>query len=246
MEVIFKTNNIATIGGTTPQRSDVRIVGTIGDWVVADVADTALSSIQEFNVQPVSEGFGAAITGPQTEGAYNAPMFEVNTFGSKMPIERNPGQVVVGGVFGVEDGTPITTPDERDDRSKKNATSEDIKAYQSASAFIKKYDAKSVLRNQIRGNIVDIEDDLADTKVASQMALYYFAHEWQTRTQAQKDANPAKDSMEVLAAKLLSDDVKMRGDLKDGIEAINEIIDKEETINKFVAENYSYNAQRGA
>jgi hypothetical protein len=102
-----------------------------------------------------------------------------------------------------------------------------------------------VLRNQIRGNIVDIEDDIADTKVASQLALYYFAHEWQSRTQAQKDANPARDSMEQLANKLLSDEVKMRADLVAGIESINEIVEKEESINKFIADNYKYNAGRG-
>src|SRR5574343_161139 len=209
MQVIFKTNNIATIGGTTPQGSDIKIVGVIGDWTVAEVPDSALSSIQEFNAQPVDDNFAAAINGPKTEGAYNAPALSTDTFGTKMIIENNPGQVVVG-IDGIADGTPVADVNSADDQSKRNYSSEDISAYATASAFIKKYDAKSVLRNQIRGNIADVEDDLADTKVASQMALYYFAHEWQTRTQAQKDANPAKVSMETLAAKLLSDDVKMR------------------------------------
>lgn len=244
MEVIFKTNNVATIGGTTPQGENIKIVGMIGDWLVADVPEKSLSSIQEFNVQPVSDGFADAINGPQHEGAYNAPALSVNTFGTKMMIERNPDQVIVG-VEGIPDGTKLVHPDVLDDKSKKNFSSEDVAAYKVASSFIKKYDAKSVLRNQIRGNIVDVEDDIADTKVASQLALYYFAHEWQSRTQAQKDANPARDSMEQLANKLLSDEVKMRADLIDGIESINEIVEKEESINKFIADNYKYNAGRG-
>ena len=232
MEVLFKTNNVATIGGTTPQGENIKIVGMIGDWLVADVPEKSLSSIQEFNVQPVSDGFADAINGPQHEGAYNAPALSVNTFGTKMMIERNPDQVIVG-VEGIPDGTKLVHPDVLDDKSKKNFSSEDVAAYKVASSFIKKYDAKSVLRNQIRGNIADVEDDIADTKVASQLALYYFAHEWQSR------------SMEQLANKLLSDEVKMRADLVDGIESINEIVEKEESINKFIADNYKYNAGRG-
>jgi hypothetical protein len=245
MQVIFKTNNIATIGGTTPQGIDIKLIGVIGDWTVAEVPDSAISSIQEFNAQPVSDDFVAALNGPKTEGAYNGPALSTDTFGTKMLLENNPGQVVVG-IEGIPDGTPVANPNDLDDRSKKNYSSEDVVAYQNVAAFIKKYDAKSVLRNQIRGNIADVEDDLADTKVASQLALYYFAHEWQTRSQAQKDTNPAKDSMEILSAKLLSDDVKMRGDLVAGIESINEIVEKEEAINQFVAANYAYNATRGA
>ena len=77
------------------------------------------------------------------------------------------------------------------------------------------------------------------------MALYYFANEWNTRTQAQKNANPSKENMEKLATKLLSDDTKMRADLSNGIDSINDILEKEEKINNFVSENYKYNAQRG-
>ena len=51
--------------------------------------------------------------------------------------------------------------------------------------------------------------------------------------------------MEQLAKKLLSDDVKMRADLKNGIETLNEILEKEEIINQFITNNYSYNANRG-
>jgi hypothetical protein len=244
MQGILKTNDIQTLGGTTPQVQDVNIVGNINGWVVVDVSDSAISSIQEFNVQPVDDNFSAAINGPRYEGAYNAPAYNVNGFGDKLRLELNPGQVIVG-VDGVKDGTVIEPLDYKDDKSQKNFTSEDIIPYQNAKAWIQKFDAKSVLRNQIRGNIVDVEDDIADTKVATQMALYYFAHEWNTRTQAQKDANPSKNSMDKLTATLLSDEVKMRADLKGGIESISEIVEKEEQINQFVTSAYSYNADRG-
>lgn len=244
MQGILKENYIETIGGTTPQGNGVNIVGDINGWIVVDVDDSAISSIQEFNIQPVEDGFGEAVNGPQVEGAYNAPAYSVNGYGDKMRPENNPDAVIVG-VEGVEDGTKIESFDAKDDKSKMNFTSEDVLPYKNADNFIKKYDAKSVLRNQIRGNIIDIEDDIADTKVASQMALYYFANEWNTRTPAQKDANPAKDSMEQLTTKLLSDDTQMRADLSNGIESINDIIEKEETINKFVTDNYTYNSNRG-
>ncbi len=245
MQVIFKENSIASIGGVLPQGEDIKITARIGTWIVADVPDEKLSAIQEFNAQPVSDDFTTQVTSPQAEGAYNAPSLTVDHFGTKMQIVRNPGQRVYG-VEGMADGAELRSADDMDTQSKKNFTAEDVEPYKIAEAFIKKFDAKSVLRNQIRGNIVDIEDDIADTKVASQLALYYFAHEWQTRSQAQKDANPSKDAMEVLATKLLSDDVQMRADLKNGIDSINEIVEKEETINKFVAANYAYNASRGA
>lgn len=245
MQVILKENNIATIGGTLPQGEDIKIIGRIGSWSVADVPDEKLSAIQEFSAQPVADDFAAGVTGPKAEGAYNDQMLNTPHFGVKMMIENNPGQRVYS-IDGVQDGTELKSANEMDTQSQKNFTAEDVAAYKVVDAFIKKFDAKSILRNQIRGNIADIEDDIADTKVASQLALYYFAHEWQTRSQAQKDANPAKDAMEVLSAKLLSDDVKMRADLKDGIDSINQIVEKEEAINKFVAENYSYNASRGA
>lgn len=244
MQGILKENYISTIGGTTPQGTGVNVVGSINGWIVVDVVDSAISSIQEFNIQPVEDGFAEAVNSPQVEGAYNADAYKINGYGDKMRPENNPNAVIVG-VAGVTDGTPIESFDSKDDKSKMNFTSEDVAAYKNARSFIKKYDAKSVLRNQIRGNIVDIEDDIADTKVASQMALYYFAHEWQTRTQAQKDANPSKDNMEILATKLLSDDTKMRADLSNGIESINDILDKEATINAFVTENYTYNSDRG-
>lgn len=244
MTGIFKTNDIATLGGTTPQGDGVEVVGQIGEWTVVTVADSAISAVQEFNIQPVADDFAEAINGPQSEGAYNAEAMKVNSFGDKMRFETNPGQVAAG-IDGVKDGTPLTSPDEMDTESKKNFTSEDVAAYKAAQAYIKKYDAKSVLRNQIRGNIVDVEDDIADTKVAVQAALYYFAHEWNSRTQEQKDSNPAKVQMDTLTAKLLSDDVKMRADLANGLETLNEVLEKEEAINKFVSENYTYNDDRG-
>jgi len=244
MQGILKDNYVETVGGTTPQGTNISIVGNINGWTVVEVADEAISSVQEFNIQPVEDGFSEAINGPQVEGAYNKPAFSINGYGDKMRPENNPNAVIVG-IEGIEDGTPIESFDAKDDKSQKNFTSVDVAPYKNARAFIKKFDAKSVLRNQIRGNIVDIEDDIADTKVASQMALYYFANEWNTRTQAQKDVNPSKDNMEKLATKLLSDETKMRADLANGIESINDIVEKEETINKFVSENYTYNSNRG-
>jgi len=238
MEGILKMNEIPTIGGVTPQGDDVKILGNVNGWVVVEVADSAISSLQEFNIQPVESGFAEAITGPRQEGAYNSHLMQVTGFGDKMRIELNPGQTT-------PDGTPIVPPSDKDDRTKKNYTVEDVEPYQNALAWVKKFDSKSVLRNQIRGNIADIEDDIADTKVATQMALYYFAHEWNSRTEEQKNANQAKENMNMLVSKLLSDDVKMRSDLKDGMEKICDILEKEEKINALVSSNYIYNAGRG-
>lgn len=241
---IFKTNEIETIGGTTPQGDGVELNGDIKDWNVVVVPDEQISSIQEFNVTYVDDNFADAINGPQQEGAYNAPAFEEGGIGDKLRFELNPNQVA-SGIEGVEDGTKLTSPDEMDDKSQKNFTSEDVKPYKAAYNYIKKLDAKCVLRNNIRGNIKDLEDDLADTKVAAQTALYYFANEWNSRTDVQKNANPQKASMDKLASKLLSDEVKMRTDLENGISKLNEIIETEQKINDVIAETYKYDSERG-
>ncbi len=241
---IFKTNDIETIGGTTPQGDGIKLVGTVGDWTVVDVADHAISSVQEFNIHPVADDFATSITGPQQEGAFNEEAKKINSFGDKMRYETNPSQVIIG-VDGVSDGTKLVSPDEMDTESKKNFTSEDVKAYKVATEYIKKYDAKSVLRNQIRGNIIDIEDDIADTKTALQAAIYYMVYEWNNRTDAEKEKNPSKNAMDALSAKLLSDEVKMRVDLADGINKLNTFLETEEKINTFVTEQYTYNSERG-
>lgn len=242
---IYKTNNIETVGGTAPQGDSVSLSGEIKDWQVVTIEDDSdISSLQEFDIQPVSDDFVEAINGPQQEGAYNAPAYVIEASGDKMTFEMNPGQTTVG-VEGVEDGIEMTSPDEMDDQAQKNFTSEDVKPYKEAYQFIKKYDAKSVLRNQIRGTVKDVEDDIADTKVAIQMAMYYMAHEWQGRTDAQRAANPKAAQMNQLTNKLLSDDTKMRADLSNGIDSINDIISSEAEINKIVTENYKYNNSRG-
>lgn len=241
---ILKDNNVSTIGGTTPQVAGVTIVGRIGDWTVVNVEDSAISAIQEFNIQPVYEGFAEAINGPKQEGLYNQNVYKIENHGDKMMIENNPGQQLYG-IPGIPDGTVLTPPDDMDTQSQKTFTAEDVLPYKIANNFIKKYDAKSVLRNQIRGNIVDIEDDIADTKVAIQTAMYYFAHEWNSRTPEQKAANPSRESMDILTDRLLSDDVKMRADLTHGIDSISEILEKEEKINNFITNNYTYNDSRG-
>ena len=242
---IYKTNEIQTIGGTAPQGNSVSLAGGIKDWQVVTIDDESeFSALQEFNIQPVDDNFAEAINGPQQEGAYNAPAYTIEGAGDKMRFENNPGQTT-DGIEGAEQGVKLTSPDEMDDKSQKNFTSEDIKPYKDAYAFIKKYDAKSVLRNNIRGNIKDIEDDIADTKIALQMAMYYMAYEWNSRTEAEKSANPKKDGMNKLANKLLSDSTKLRADLTNGIEKINNIIFTEAEINKLVKEKYEYNSSRG-
>jgi len=235
---IFKTNNIETIGGTTPQGDNIALGGDISGWNVVELPDDMISSVQEFNIQPVDDNFIEAINGPREEGAYNAPAFEIGGTGDKLRIENNPGQVN-------EDGTPIVSPDDADDRSQKNFTSEDVKPYKEAYKTIKKISAKSVLRNNIRGNIIDVEDDLADSKVVAQTVLYYLANEWNLRDESKKLIKPYKDKMDKLSSKLLSDETKMRADLSNGIEKINEIIEREEKINKLVKDTYKYDSQRG-
>lgn len=242
---IYKTNNIQTVGGTTPQGTNVSLGGSIKDWQVVSIEDdTEISAYQEFDIQPVDNSFIDAIKGPQQEGAYNAPAYTIEGSGDKMRFENNPGQTS-DGIEGVEQGVTLTSPDAMDDKGQKNFSADDVQPYKDAYAFIKKYDAKSVLRNQIRGNVKDIEDDIADTKVAIQMAMYYMAHEWNSRTESEKSQNPKKDGMNALTNKLLSDKTKLRADLSNGIEKINEIVSTEAEINKIVTENYKYNTSRG-
>ncbi len=78
MTGIFKVNDISTIGGTTPQGEGIEIVGHIGDWTVVTVEDSAISGVQEFNIQPIDDNYLKGITGPQAEGAYNAAAYGVN------------------------------------------------------------------------------------------------------------------------------------------------------------------------
>ena len=238
---IFKTNEIETIGGTTPQGNGVEINGEVAGWNVVEVADDAISSIQEFNVQMVDDSTINDLSGPQHEGAYNAPAFKLEQIGDKLTFEMNPGQEAIG-IKGVKDGTPLTSPDEKDDRSQKNYSADEVKPYKEAYAKIKKISAKSILRDNIRGNVIDLEDDLADTKSAVQTVMYYVANEWNLRTDAQKATNP---KMTTFADKLLSDDVKMTLDLTDGASKMNTILENEEAIDKIVKDTYKYDSSRG-
>jgi hypothetical protein len=154
---IFKTNEIETIGGTTPQGDGVEISGDIGGWQVVEIAEDQISSVQEFNIQMVDDNILTDMDGPQQEGAYNAPAYELEGTGDKLTFEMNPGQETHG-IEGVEDGTPMTSPDEKDDKSQKNFSAEEVRPYKNAYAAVKKITAKSVLRDDIRGTIIDIED----------------------------------------------------------------------------------------
>jgi hypothetical protein len=236
---IFKTNNIETIGGTTPQGDSISLGGDISGWNVVEMPDDMISSVQEFDIQPVSDDFIEAINGPMEEGAYNAPAYEIGGTGDKLRIENNPGQVN-------EDGNPIVSVDDADDQSQKNFTSEDVKAYKDAYRFIKKYNAKTLLRNDIRGNVKDVEDDIADAKTALQVVMYYFANEWNSRNATQKANNPQHERMDRLTSKLLNSETKMRADLSDGFDKLETFIKEEEKINKLVSAKYKYNSQRGA
>lgn len=240
---IFKTNNIETIGGTVPQNDGVSMGGDIKGWVVVDVPDDKISSVQEFNIQPVADDFIEAIRGPQQEGAYNAQAFGINGIGDKMRFENNPGQFNPGELD--SNGNQVQGPEYKDETSKKSATAEDVAPYKEAYQFIKKYNAKSVLRNNIRGNIKDVEDDIADTKVALQAAMYYMAYEWKGRTDAERSNNPNRENMNKLSDKILSDKVKMRADLTNGLDKLDEILTVEEEINTLITDTYKYNDTRG-
>ncbi len=238
---IFKTNEIETIGGTTPQGDGVEISGELAGWNVVEIPEDQISSVQEFNIQMVDDSFLEDMSGPQQEGAYNAPAYELEAIGDKLTFEMNPGQEAFG-IEGVEDGTAMTSPDEMDDQSQKNFSSVEVEPYKSAYATVKKITAKSILRDDIRGNIIDIEDDLADTKAAVQTIMYYMTNEWNLRTDVQKAVNP---NMTKLATKILSDEVKMSSDLTDGVTKMNTILENEEAINNLVSETYKYDSSRG-
>jgi len=238
---IFKTNDIETVGGTVPQGDGVELAGELAGWGIVEVADDAISSVQEFDIQMVDDNLLADIEGPQQEGAYNAPAYKLEAIGDKLTFEMNPGQEAFG-VEGVEDGTKMTSPDEMDDQSQKNFNAEEVAPYKAAYATIKKMTAKAVLRDNIRGNIIDIEDDLADTKLAVQTIMYYVTNEWNLRTDAQKATNP---KMTQFADKLLSNEVKMTADLHDGVSKMNTILENEAAINDLVSETYKYDSSRG-
>jgi len=238
---IFKTNEIETVGGTVPQGDGVELAGDIAGWGIVEVADDAISSVQEFDIQMVDDNILADMDGPQQEGAYNAPAYKLEAIGDKLTFEMNPGQEAYG-IEGVEDGTKLTSPDEMDDKSQKNFSADEVAPYKAAYAAVKKITAKATLRDDIRGNIIDIEDDLADTKAAVQGIMYYLANEWNLRTDAQKATNP---NMTHFADKLLSDEVKMTSELQDGIAKMNIILENEEAINNLVSETYKYDSSRG-
>ena len=135
MTGIFKVNEISTIGGTTPQGKGIEIVGHIGDWTVVTVEDSAISGVQEFNIQPIDDNYLKGITGPQAEGAYNAAAYGVTSFGDKMRFENNPDQIIVG-IPGIPDGTKIVSADEKDTESQKNFTAEDVTLANVSNAII--------------------------------------------------------------------------------------------------------------
>lgn len=238
---IFKTNEIETVGGTVPQGDGVELAGDLAGWGIVEVDESAIASVQEFDIQMVDDSILTDMDGPQQEGAYNAPAYKLEAIGDKLTFEMNPGQEAYG-VEGVEDGTSMTSPDEMDDQSQKNFSAEEVAPYKSAYATIKKMTAKSILRDDIRGNIIDIEDDLADTKAAVQGIMYYLTNEWNLRTDAQKATN---NNMTKFADKLLSDEVKMSSELQDGITKMNTILENEEAINNLVSETYKYDSSRG-
>ncbi|RLC44187.1 MAG: hypothetical protein DRH57_09390 [Candidatus Cloacimonadota bacterium] len=238
---IFKTNEIETVGGTVPQGDGVELAGDIAGWGIVEIDESAISSVQEFDIQMVDDSILTDMDGPQQEGAYNAPAYELEAIGDKLTFEMNPGQEAYG-IEGVEDGTSMTSPDEMDDQSQKNYSSDEVAPYKAAYATVKKITAKSILRDDIRGNIIDIEDDLSDTKAAVQGIMYYLTNEWNLRTDAQKATNP---NMTKFTDKLLSDEVKMSSELQDGITKMNTILENEEAINNLVSETYKYDSSRG-
>lgn len=238
---IFKTNEIETIGGTVPQGDGVELSGDIAGWNVVEIPEDMISSVQEFDIQMVDDSILEDMGGPQQEGAYNAPAYELEAIGDKLTFEMNPGQEAFG-IEGVEDGTSMTSPDEMDDQSQKNFSAVEVAPYKSAYATVKKITAKSILRDDIRGNIIDVEDDMADTKAAVQTIMYYMTNEWNLRTDAQKAVSP---EMTDLATKLLSDEVKMTSDLTNGVEKMNTILENEEAINNLVSSTYKYDSSRG-
>ena len=234
---IFKLNKIEGLGGVTPQGDGVSLVNTIKDWNMVEVDESKISSIQEFSVKYVDEKFKESINAPQQAGAYNEPAYKIEGVGDKLRMETNPGQVVVG-LPTVEDGTSVTHPDELDDKSQKNFTEEDVKPYKELYNFIVNYDKKCVLRNEIRSDICDVEDDIADTKILAQSILYYFAYEWKNRSEDLKNKNKNREAMDKITNEILSDDTKLRADLENGLEKVTEIIKKEARIKKIVEEKY--------
>lgn len=238
---IFKTNEIETVGGTVPQGDGVELAGEIAGWGIVEIPDDKISSVQEFDIQMVDASILVDMNGPQQEGTYNAPAYKLEGIGDELTFEMNPGQEAFG-IEGVEDGTKMTSPDEMDDKSQKSYSANEVAPYKSAYATIKKITAKSILRDDIRGNIIDIEDDLSDTKAAVQGIMYYLTNEWNLRTDAQKATNP---EMTKFTNKLLSDEVKMSSELQDGVSKMNTILENEEAINDLVTATYKYNSARG-
>jgi hypothetical protein len=234
---IFKLNETSQLGGVTPQGEGVSLVNTIKDWTMVEVDESKISSIQEFSVKYVDDKYKDAVNAPQQPGAYNEPAYKIEGIGDKLRIENNPGQITYG-IPGVEDGLKIEHPDVLDNKSQKNFTEEDVKPYKELHNFIKKYDKKCVVRNELKGEICDVEDDIADTKVLAQTILYYFVNEWKDRSEELKNKNKNRVAMDKFAKTLLDDETKMRADLNDGMSKIKKILQKEEKIKKIVEVKY--------
>jgi len=239
---IFKENEISGLGGVTPQTDNVELAGQLDGWSFVKVDETKVSSIQEFNVQYIDNSIAEGLGAPESTGAYNAEAYKVGGYGDKLRPEVNPGQQYTS-----VDGKTVTmtSPDDLDDKSQKNFSEEDVKPYKQAIEFIKKYTAKTILRDGIRSEIKDLGDDIADTKRALKTTLYYFLYEWKNRTDAERSQNPNRASMNALANKLLNDEEKTKLDIDSSFGKMIDIMKDEDAIQKYIKENYKYENERG-
>jgi len=221
---ILKINKIAGLGGVTPQVQGAELKGDNYGWTMVKVKKEEVSKLQEFNIQFIDDDIPDKLDKPADEGSHDEIMKQINGFGEKHKMELRRGEIVID-----KDGNEhkIQHPDDLDDKGRKNYTVEYVAQHKEAKKVIDKINKKSVLRNNIRGNIKDIEDDLADMKIATQIALYYFVNEMKNNKKLSK-----------FAEKVLSDNVKMRVDLKNGSEKLMEIFEDEMNIKKIVEEKY--------
>lgn len=226
---IFKFNNVETLGGVTPQIPGVELITVINGWQVVLVPDELVSAVQEFGIIPVDVEFAKDIVGPTESGDALKTVYSINGYGDKMRVENNPGQVD-------SNGNKMLSLNV--DEESRYISEDQAKPYKNAYNKLKLLLKKILMRNDIRGNVKDLKDDIADMKNLAQFNLYYFSSEWKSRTDAQRGGNPYASSMNILANKILSDEFKMTLDSTDIVAKIKKIIDEEKTIDTFIANNY--------
>jgi len=227
---LIQDNYIYQLGGVTPQLQSVKILGKFDEWTVIEFDEKDYSALQEFSIKIVEdeELIKKAINAPQNVGKWNEGM-ELNTFGNELAND-----LFNGDGFNPLTGEKYEKVDDADDKDRINITQEDVEPFIKANNFMRKFNLKIKLRNNLK-KIKDIEDDLADAKFLLNFSLMYFAEEWGNKSEGHKNMNPKRKEMDLIADKIKKNDFIKRNDK---LEKMEKIFKEEDEILKLVQEKY--------